>query len=62
MMDLHAGGVAVVTDNLGSVESSAADAVVKVGDAVVTFANADPLQLALFDAQVAGPRELIHGW
>src|SRR2546428_701137 len=32
--------------------TSAADAVAKVGDATLAFANSDPLQLALFDAEV----------
>jgi hypothetical protein len=31
---------------------SAADAVAKVGDATLSFENSDPLQLALFDAEV----------
>ena len=33
-------------------EPSAADAVTKVGDATLSFENPDPLQLALFDAEV----------
>jgi hypothetical protein len=32
--------------------ASAADAVAKVGDAALTFENSDPLQVALFDAEV----------
>jgi hypothetical protein len=35
-----------------SAERSAADAVVKVGDATITFENYGPLELALFDAEV----------
>src|SRR5438045_1456655 len=41
-----------VTVHVATGEPSAADAIAKVDDAIVTFENSDPFQFALFDAEM----------